>query len=51
MHDEATREKWRQHNRRRRAAAKKFKICSRCLARERVRGQSQCAECAQKRSG
>lgn len=50
MHSEQQRAEWRTYNRRRRASAKKFGICSRCLSRSAEPGRSACRVCRQKRS-
>lgn len=49
MGNEAQRAEWREHNRRRRVAAKKSGICSTCLAREVEKGKGQCTVCRKKR--
>jgi hypothetical protein len=50
MHSDQQRAAWRTYNRRRRASAKKFGICSTCLSRSAERGRAACRVCRQKRS-
>jgi hypothetical protein len=50
MHSEQQRAEWRAYNRRRRASAKKFGICSTCLSRSAEPGRAACRVCRHKRS-
>jgi len=50
MASDKQREEWRNYNRRRRTAARKEGICSRCLSRPVIPGRSQCRTCRHART-